>query len=116
VGVELPGARRSRDERTSTGSRQLPRATLCQAVEQFCGRNVEPSRHAHDGGQAEVALAALQPSDLGGVEVTRIREFLLRPVASNPKRPDVLSDALLGLRVRNTGSALASGHLASLTL
>lgn len=50
------------------------------------------------------------------MQLASFRKVLLRPLASESQSPDVLSDALLWLRVGNAGAALARLHVASLAL
>jgi hypothetical protein len=46
-------------------------APSADAVEQLARGRLEPTSHAHEGGEADVPLSALQPTDLRRVQIAR---------------------------------------------
>jgi hypothetical protein len=78
------------------------------AFEEFTRRNPKPASDTHEGREADVPLAALQPADLGRMQVARGGQVFLRQLAFLAACSDVLAELLLGCGIGLTATACRS--------
>jgi hypothetical protein len=78
------------------------------AFEEFTRRNPKPASDTHEGREADVPLAALQPADLGRMQVARGGQVFLRQIAFLAACLDVLAESLLRDAIRGPAASLLS--------